>query len=72
MLTVTGAEQEAIPPVPPEQENVTVTGELFQPAVFGDGVAVAVISGGLLGTNASVRLAVALFPAESVAVPETT
>ena len=60
-----------MPPVPPEQAKVTVTGVLFQPAEFGDGVTVAVICRRVSGHNASVRLALALLPAKSVAVPET-
>ena len=69
MLTVIGGEHDLMPPLPPEQVNVMVTGELFQPAAFGGGATAAVIAGGLLVTNVSDTLVVELFPALSVAVP---
>jgi hypothetical protein len=54
-----------------EHVNVTVTTELFHPAAFGAGAVVAVIVGGVLSTR-TVTDVVAVLPALSLAVPETT
>lgn len=51
--------------------KVTVTGELFHPLEFGCGVMEAVILGPVKSMF-KVVVTVALFPALSVAVPETT
>ena len=64
-------QDEIVPPVS-EHVKVTVTGELFQPAELGKGDRAAVITGGVDLTIFSVTLAVAVFPALSVAVPEIT
>src|SRR5262245_61502620 len=48
--TITGEGHVAMPAPLSVQVNVTVTLVLFQPAVFGDGAAVAVITGGALST----------------------
>jgi hypothetical protein len=47
-----------------------VTLELFQPAAFGEGAGLGTIVGGFVPIF-KVRLALAIFPATSVAVPET-
>lgn len=53
------------------QSKVTVTGVLFQAAPLGEGDAVAWITGGVL-SRLMVTEALAVLPALSVAVPETT
>ena len=51
--------------------KVTTTGARFQPSAFGEGAEVAVTTGDVL-SRFSVTLALALLPAVSVAVPDTT
>jgi hypothetical protein len=67
--TVIGAGQNPTPLPRSEQLNVTVTLELFQPAVFGAGLAEAVMAGGALSIF-NVTLVEAVLPALSVTVPE--
>src|SRR5271168_206160 len=55
---------------PAEQVKVTVTGELFHPAAFGDGETEAVMVGKVF-ERLMVTDFVAVFPAISVAVPVT-
>ena len=64
-----GGGQVAVGAVPGAQAKLTVTLELFQPAAFGRGAGMGTIVGGLVPIF-SVALAVAEFPATSVAVPE--
>lgn len=63
--------QVATPDRASEHVYVTVTLVLFQPAAFGAGVAVELMVGAVLSIF-TVSLAVAVFPATSVAVPFTT
>lgn len=71
-VTVTAAGQvPARPESASEQVKVTVTFELFQPLAFGAGDCSAVMIEGVL-SRLIVTLVVAVFPAVSVAVPETT
>jgi len=61
-------------PVAPEsasvQVNVTVTGDLFQPAALGSGEGEAVMTGGVLSIF-RITQTVAVFPEVSVTVPQT-
>ena len=66
---MTGGVQDAIPPLPPEHVKLTMTLELFQPLAFAGGDTEAVIFGAVL-LIFRVTLAVAVFPALSVAAPE--
>jgi hypothetical protein len=66
--TTDGAAQEPTPERGSEQTKVAVTSTLFQPAAFADGLRAGVIVGGVL-SRLTVALAVATFPAASVAVP---
>ena len=70
MVTTCGVGQLAIPDSESAQVNVTVTAELFQPAEFGDGDALALIVGAVL-SMLSVMFALAVLPATSVTVPVT-
>jgi hypothetical protein len=70
VLRVTGGGQVAIGAVPTAHAKLTVTLELFQPAAFGPGAELDTIVGGFVPMF-SVTLAVAEFPATSVAVPGT-
>lgn len=54
---------------PPEHENVTVTGVLFQPAALAAGDATAVTTSGGKGCSVNVRLVLVELPALSTAVP---
>src|SRR5258705_13056424 len=65
-----GGGQVAIGAVPGAQAKLTVTLELFQPAAFDGGAGLGTIVGGFVPIF-KVRLAPAIFPATSVAVPET-
>ena len=72
VVTVTAAGQvPARPESASEQVKVTVTLELFQPLALAAGDCAAVMTGGVL-SRLTVTLAVAVFPAVSVAVPEMT
>jgi hypothetical protein len=70
-LVVIAAGQVATPEVPSVQVNVTVTSELFHLATLAAGLAAAEMEGAVL-SMLSVTLAVAVFPALSVACPEIT
>ena len=61
----------AIGAPPAVQVKLTVTFVLLHPAAFGWGVTIGVICGGVLEMF-SVMCVDAVFPATSVAVPETT
>ncbi len=71
--TFTGAGQEATPLLASEHVKVTVTGELFHPAAFGEGVIVAVMMGGTVSlTGGMTDCAIEKFrfvPAEFCSVP---
>src|SRR4051794_27702820 len=71
--SVTGAPM--LPDATPDRASVaakvTITGPLFQPAAFAVGAASAVTIGAVL-SMLTVTLAVAVFPAWSVTVPDTT
>src|SRR5947209_4941412 len=71
VLTVVAAGQVATPDRLSEQVKDTVTLLLFQPAAFAAGLAVALIVGAVLSIL-TVSVALALFPALSVAVRFTT
>ena len=71
VATATGEGQVATPERESPQVKLTVTLELFQPAALGAGETAAAIVGGVLSIL-SVTLVEVLFPAASVAVPETT
>ena len=71
VLTVVAAGQAATPDRPSEQVNATVTLLLFQPAALAAGVAVELMVGAVLSIL-TVSVALAVFPALSVAVPFTT
>ena len=60
-----------MPEVVSVQVNVTVTFDVYTPDPLGGGEVMAVIVGGVLSIL-SVTLPAVLFPALSVAVPETT
>jgi len=67
---VTGDAQEATPDKLSAQRKLTVTGELFQLKEFGAGTCVAAIVGGVLSMLTGTETVV-LFPARSMASPET-
>src|SRR5258708_3904555 len=71
VVTATGDEQDATPLNASEHEKLTVTLELFQPAASGGGLIVPEMVGGVM-SRFTVTDVVAVFPAKSVAVPETT
>jgi|SRR5271167_780268 len=69
VATLTAAGQVATPDKESEQAKVTVTGPVLMP-LTGVGVTVAVMVGGVL-SKLTETLALAVFPATSVAVPVT-
>src|SRR5260370_4864173 len=71
VVSATGDEQDATPLNASEHEKLTVTLELFQPAASGGGLIVPEMVGGVM-SRFTVTDVVAVFPAKSVAVPETT
>jgi hypothetical protein len=68
VVTVVDAGHTSTPLKPSEQLNATVTFALFQPAAFGAGDGAGVITGGALSMF-NVKVALAAFPALSLAVP---
>jgi len=71
VVSATAVLQDAIPLSGSEHPKLTVAPELFQPAASGGGAMVPEITGGVL-SRLTVTEVVALFPALSVTVPDTT
>ncbi|PYQ14047.1 MAG: hypothetical protein DMF80_13405 [Acidobacteria bacterium] len=71
VVTATGDEHDAAPLSASKHLKVTVTFELFQPPASGGGSMTPVMVGGVL-SRFTMTDAVAVLPAKSVAVPDTT